>query len=76
MILPKYKYIARDNDTNKLFLYIDRPSKHFTYWLPELEDSAYELLYRPLDIKFNFIKWEDEEPWSIEDLKKLEVKDE
>lgn len=25
---------------------------------------------------FSFIKWEDEEPWSIEDLKKLEVKDE
>lgn len=75
LILPKYKYIARDNDTNKLFLYIDRPSKHFTYWLPELENSAYELLYRPLDIKFNFIKWEDEEPWSIEDLKKLEVRD-
>ena len=76
LILPKYKYIARDNNTNKLFLYIDRPSKHFTYWLPKLEDSAYELSYRPLDIKFNFIKWEDEEPWSIEDLKKLDVKDE
>ena len=26
------------------------------------------------DIKFDFIKWEDEDPWSIEDLKKLEVK--
>ena len=25
---------------------------------------------------FDFIKWEDEAPWSIEDLKKLEVKDE
>ena len=25
---------------------------------------------------FNFIKIENEEPWSIEDLKKLEVKDE
>ncbi|WP_279289722.1 hypothetical protein [Blautia difficilis] len=25
---------------------------------------------------FNFIKWEDEEPQLIEDLKKLEVKDE
>lgn len=24
---------------------------------------------------FDFIKWEDEEPWSVEDLKKLEVKD-
>ena len=45
LLLSKYKYIARDKDTNKLFLYIDRPSKHFTYWLPELKDSAYELLY-------------------------------
>ena len=76
LILPKYKYIARDNGTNKLYLYIDKPSKHYTYWLPELNDSAYELLYKPLDIKFDFIKWDDEEPWSIEDLKKLEVKDE
>lgn len=25
---------------------------------------------------FDFIKWEDEEPWSVEDLKKLEVKNE
>ena len=76
LLLSKYKYIARDKDTNKLFLYIDKPSKHFTYWLPELKDSAYELLYKPLDIKFDFITWENEEPWSIEDLKKLEVKDE
>ena len=27
------------------------------------------------DIKFDFIKREDEEPWRIEALKKLEVKD-
>lgn len=25
---------------------------------------------------FSFIKWEDREPWNIEDLKKLEVRDE
>ena len=25
---------------------------------------------------FDFIKWEDEKPWSIEDFKKLAVKDE
>ena len=24
---------------------------------------------------FDFIKWEDEKPWLIEDLKKLEVKE-
>ena len=26
-----------------------------------------------VDIKFDFIKWEDEEPWSVEELLKLEV---
>lgn len=32
-------------------------------------------LMNMFDIKFDFIKWEDEEPWSIEDLKNLEVRD-
>ena len=76
LIYQKYKYIARDGVSNKLFLYIDKPSKHSTYWLSESKDLVYELLYKPLDIKFDFIKWEDEEPWSVEELKKLEVKNE
>ena len=27
----------------------------------------------PFEVEFPFVKWEDEEPWSVEDLLKLEV---
>lgn len=27
------------------------------------------------NVKFDFIKWSDEEPWAVEDLLKLEVRD-
>ena len=75
LLLPKYKYIARDGNTNKLFLYIDKPSKHSEYWLSE-EKDVNRIRCDVFDVKLDFIKWEDEEPWSIEELKKLEVKDE
>lgn len=40
------------------------------------EDSNYFYVSRDMyGNMFNFIKWEDEAPWDIEDLKKLEVKD-
>ena len=39
------------------------------------EDSSYFYVSRDMyGNMFDFIKWEDEEPWSIEDLKNLEVK--
>lgn len=75
LLLPEYKYIARDSIVNKLFLYADKPSKHSTYWLSE-SDPVCELLYKPFGVKFDFIKWDNKEPWSIEELKNLEVKDE
>ena len=74
LILPEWKYIARDNNHNKLFLYTDKPSKKSTYWLSEKD--ANRIRCDVFDVKFNFIKWEDKEPWSIEDLKKLEMKNE
>lgn len=74
LILPEWKYIARDNDCNRLFIYTDKPSKKSTYWLSETKD-ANTVRCDVFDVKFDLIKWDDEEPWSIEDLKKLEVKD-
>lgn len=75
LLLSEWKYVSRDNDHNRLFLYTDKPSKKSTYWLSETKD-ANRIRCDVFDIKFDFIKWEDEEPWGIEDLKKLEVKDE
>ena len=41
------------------------------------DDSNYFYVSRNMyGNMFNLIKWENEKPWNIEDLKKLEVKDE
>lgn len=75
LLLAKWEYIARDKDYNRLSLYPDKPSKKFTYWSSETKDEN-RIRYDVFNVKFDFVKWEDEEPWSIEDLKKLEVRDE
>lgn len=65
-------YIARDED-NLLYVYYDKPIRGNKMWI-----SDYASHDMPKDMYgdiFSFIKWEDEEPWSVEDLKKLEVKD-
>lgn len=72
-LVPDCKYIARDKD-NLLYVYYDKPIRGNKFW-----KSDYASHDMPKDMYgdvFSFIKWEDEEPWSIEDLKKLEVKDE
>lgn len=68
LLLPNYKYIARDKN-GFLLAYIEKPIKILETW-----GIANCALINMFDIKFDFIKREDEEPWSIEDLKKLEVK--
>lgn len=64
-------YIARDED-NLLYVYYDKPIRGNKMWI-----SDYASHDMPKDMYgdiFSFIKWE-EEPWSIEDLKNLEVRD-
>ena len=76
LIKEEYTYIARDKD-GLLAVYPRKPEKKLTYWLlADSPNTARDLYTRALDVGFDFIKWEDEEPWLIEDLKKLEVKDE
>lgn len=70
LLLPNYKYIAKDKN-GFLLAYTEKPIKILETW-----GMANCVLINMFDIKFDFIKREDEEPWHIEDLKKLEVKDE
>lgn len=70
LLLPNYKYIAKDKN-GFLLAYTEKPIKILETW-----GMANCALINMFDIKFDFIKREDEEPWRIEDLKKLEVKDE
>ena len=64
--LPKeYKWIARD-ESGWIFLYKNEPLKISISW----SGSMYTTL--PFEHLFQFIKWEDDEPYSIEDLLKGE----
>lgn len=68
-INPKYKYIVRDND-GRLHVYEEKPEKDECEWLAPSYVGL--LAFRHL---FPMVKWEDEEPWLIEDLLKLPEKE-
>lgn len=74
VLLPSCKYIARDNN-NELYIYNEKPTRRYCDWYSD-DDILCRISTRFFGNMFDFIKWEDEKPWSIEDLKKLEVKDE
>ena len=64
-----YKWIARDA-SHDLFLYEEKPSKERCDWMSNYGRMLCISEYR---VFFPMVKWEDKEPWLIEDLKKLEV---
>lgn len=77
ILLSKWKYMARGAYKN-LYVFDSLPIKGHNGWCIEnisMCDYCY-ISKKLFDNMFNFIKWKDEKPWSIEDLKKLEVKDE
>lgn len=69
-------YIARDENCH-LCIMTNKPNKSSSVWMYDKGchlDFEYLLKMLAIDIPFSFIKWEDEEPWKVEDLLKLEVK--
>lgn len=72
----EYKFIARD-ENGELFIYETQPKKVNACWNSVgLISERYLYVNRNFNVDFPMIKWSDEEPWTIEDLKKLEVVDE
>lgn len=69
-IKKKFVYIARD-ENGGLFVYSEKPIKKSCYYdsIGGVTGSVGFIF----DIKLPMVKWEDPEPWLIEDLKKLEV---
>ena len=61
-----YKWIARDNWDNQLFIYTAKPIKNEIKgtWGAEGDNADLELFNH----LFQFIKWQDEEPYNIEEL--------
>lgn len=66
------KYIARSKSDN-LIAYQNSIEKREDGWV--IDSGAIKSLQK-LNIDFPMVKWEDSEPWLIDDLKKLEVVDE
>lgn len=68
-------YIARDKD-GKIYWYKAIPNKRICDWYDSITQVhiSFEFIDEYSEnLKFDFIKWEDEKPWSVEDLLKLEV---
>ena len=66
----RYRWIARDGDGN-LFIYVNKPIKRESSWVSEMVFNWCSIwVFNHL---FTFIKWEDEEPYLIEDLLKEEL---
>ena len=63
------KYIVRSKSDN-LIVYQNSAEKREDGWA--IDPGAIKSLQK-LNIDFPMVKWEDDEPWLIEDLKKLEV---
>ena len=67
LLNEKYKWIARDKN-DWLYVYASKPKKGITIW----ENTGSPMM--PFVHLFNFIKWEDNEPYLIEELLEGEEK--
>ena len=63
-------WLARDKYCG-IYHYFDKPTKERATW--EVDGCAVVYLDKFGDNLFPFITWEDEEPWSVEELRKLKV---
>lgn len=71
-----YKHVTRDAN-GRLDVWCDKPSKGLAMWLScnvdLVNDNSFGIFGFTID--FPMVKWEDDKPWLIEDLKKLDVVD-
>lgn len=70
---PNFRYMARDKDgTAYVYPASEKPTKDtaFNAWCGVKFHRIDSEMFNGM---FSMIKWEDEEPWIIDDLRKLEV---
>ena len=68
----QYEYLARDK-TGQLYVHRVKSYKCDGFWM---NAGRCFCLDDRINVDFPMVKWSDEEPWLIEDLKKLEVVEE
>lgn len=68
--LVKDGYLVRNED-GKLYYHQNKPHKTSSYWFCSGEDSDTCICLECFNYLFEFIKWEDDEPWDVKDLNRL-----
>lgn len=73
LLVSDYKYIARDKKCNALYVFRAKPNKGFfsCEWVYSPGDFHATDITDKTEGMFEFISWDDDEPYSIEDLLKL-----
>ena len=66
-------WFARQRNMTMPTIFMHKPYKTTTCWHGDTIQSCE--LRKYCNARLDFIKWEDEEPWSVEDLLKLEVEE-
>ena len=66
-------WFARQRNMTMPTIFIHKPYKTVTCWHGDTIQSCE--LRKYCNARFEFIKWEDEEPWSVTELLKLEVEE-
>ena len=61
----EYKWIARHKN-KKLYLFTDKPRKNYSFSL--WTNEKYDSYFYHFSHLFQFVKWEDEEPYNIQEL--------
>lgn len=74
-LVEDFKYMARDK-INALYAYGKEPYKSNNGDCWSGNNGRYCALSCYVNVAFPMIKWEDDKPWLIDDLKKLEVVEE
>lgn len=67
----KYGWIARD-ECGRAYWFKRKPKKLEDIW--DYHDCTMMVSGEPFEGMFEFVKWEDAEPWAVEDIRKLKVK--
>ena len=76
-LVEDFKYMARDKiNANALYAYGKEPYKSNNDDCWSGNGRRYCALSSYVNVAFPMIKWEDDKPWLIDDLKKLEVVEE
>ena len=68
-------WLTKGDACNEIKWWDKKPKREGNGWVVMEATQVHSILFYAFGIKLPFITWEDEEPWSVEELRKLKVKE-